>query len=400
MDDTVSAFGVIVNVDGYAPDALVAHVGRIEALGFESVWITDLFGRDVYVTAGYLLANTRRIKIGSGIAPIYGRDATASAQAARTLDELYGGRFLHGLGLSHAAMAEARGHTWEDPIAKATAYVAEVREGRLLRPPLAGREVPVHLAAHGPKMLSGPARAADAVLTYMQTPRACAELRATVGPSVTVDLMMPCCLTTDEEIGRRMGRNALRIYLGLPAYQRLWRREGFTPADWADGGSDALIDTYMNWGDRDTITTRMRQCLDAGITNIIVSVAPSRRGDPESIWPLLEAVARAGPRPAARRPTSRRPDDGRRPPRASRVAAQVADRGRQRLDGRVPRLRVRAALATASPKSSNACCTADAGRSGAQRAAPPGRPRRRGPRPSRRPAGRAGSSPACAGRGR
>jgi len=291
MDDTVSAFGVIVNVDGYAPDALVAHVGRIEAFGFESVWITDLFGRDVYVTAGYLLANTRRIKIGSGIAPIYGRDATASAQAARTLDELYGGRFLHGLGLSHAAMAEARGHTWEDPIAKATAYVAEVREGRLLRPPLAGREVPVHLAAHGPKMLSGPARAADAVLTYMQTPRACAELRATVGPSVPVDLMMPCCLTTDEEIGRRMGRNALRIYLGLPAYQRLWRREGFTPADWADGGSDALIDTYMNWGDRDTITTHMRQCLDAGITNIIVSAAPSRRGDPESIWPLLEAVA-------------------------------------------------------------------------------------------------------------
>ena len=216
MDDTVSAFGVIVNVDGYTPDALVAHVGRIEALGFESVWITDLFGRDVYVTAGYLLANTRRIKIGSGIAPIYGRDATASAQAARTLDELYGGRFLHGLGLSHAAMAEARGHTWEDPIAKATAYVAEVREGRLLRPPLAGREVPVHLAAHGPKMLSGPARAADAVLTYMQTPRACAEFARHGRPerdSRSDDAVLP-----DDRRGDRTAHGPQRAaHLSRPA---------------------------------------------------------------------------------------------------------------------------------------------------------------------------------------
>ena len=81
MNDAVSAYGVIVNVDGYAPDALVAHIRRIEDLGFESVWITDMFGRDVYLTAGYLLANTERIKVGSGIAPIYGRDATAGAQA-------------------------------------------------------------------------------------------------------------------------------------------------------------------------------------------------------------------------------------------------------------------------------------------------------------------------------
>ena len=58
MDEAVTAFGVIVNVDGFAPDTLVAHIRRIEALGFDSVWITDMFGRDVYVTAGFLLANT------------------------------------------------------------------------------------------------------------------------------------------------------------------------------------------------------------------------------------------------------------------------------------------------------------------------------------------------------
>jgi probable F420-dependent oxidoreductase len=291
VDDAVSAYGVIVNVDGYPLDELVAHIRRIEALGYESVWITDLFGRDVFVTAGYLLSRTERITVGSGIVPIYGRDATAAAQAARTLDEMHPGRFILGLGLSHPMLAEARGHTWQEPVATATAYVGDARRAALLRPPLAGREVPVYLAAHGPKMVAGPARVADGVLTYMQTPRSCGEIRETVGPDAVVDLMLPCCLTTDAEIGRRMGRNALRIYLSLPAYQRLWRREGFAPQDWADGGSDALVDTYVNWGDLAAITTRVRRYLDAGVSNVIVSAAPSRRGDPASVWPLLEALA-------------------------------------------------------------------------------------------------------------
>lgn len=285
--------GVIVNVDQFSPDGLVDHVRRLEALGYDSVWITDMAGRDVYVTAAHMLAHSERIKVASGIAQVYGRDALASAQAARTLADLYGRRFLHGLGLSHKFFAEARGLVWEDPVAKATAYVPAVREGALLRPPVAGQQVPVYLAAHGPKMVAAAAQVADGILTYMQTPRSVGEIRATIGPDKVLNLVLPCCLTTDEATGRHMGRNALRIYLPLPAYQRLWRREGFDATDWAEPGSDRLIDTYVTWGDLDTITARMRSYLGAGATTLIVSSAPSQRGNPASVWGLLEALAPA-----------------------------------------------------------------------------------------------------------
>ena len=101
--------GLIVAADMMSPADLVDYVQRLEALGYESVWIPDMFGREIYVTAGHLLAHTSTIKVGSGIAHVYGRDAIASAQAARTLSELSGGRFIHGLGISHPPAAELRG---------------------------------------------------------------------------------------------------------------------------------------------------------------------------------------------------------------------------------------------------------------------------------------------------
>ncbi len=107
--------GVIVPADMMSPGDLVDYVRRLEALGYDSVWIPDMFGREIYVTCGYLLDNTTTIKVASGIAHVYGRDAIASAQAARTLSELSGGRFIHGVGISHPPAAELRGLTWEPP---------------------------------------------------------------------------------------------------------------------------------------------------------------------------------------------------------------------------------------------------------------------------------------------
>ena len=85
---TTGVGGVIVAADMMAPGELVEYVQRLESLGYDSVWIPDMFGREIYVTAAHLLANTTTIRVGSGIAHVYGRDAIASAQAARTLAEL------------------------------------------------------------------------------------------------------------------------------------------------------------------------------------------------------------------------------------------------------------------------------------------------------------------------
>ena len=108
--------GVIVAADTMSPTALVAYVQQLETLGYDSVWIPDMFGREIYVTAGYLLSNTTTMKVATGIAHVYGRDAIATAQAARTLSELSDGRFILGLGISHPPAAELRGLTWQPPI--------------------------------------------------------------------------------------------------------------------------------------------------------------------------------------------------------------------------------------------------------------------------------------------
>ena len=75
---------VMTPADFFGPQQLVDRAKYLERLGYE-MWIADIFGREVYVTAGFILANTTRIKVATGIAHIYGRDAIASAQAARTL---------------------------------------------------------------------------------------------------------------------------------------------------------------------------------------------------------------------------------------------------------------------------------------------------------------------------
>ena len=63
-------------------------------------------GREALTNAGLLLARTSRIVVATGIANIYARDAMAMAAAQKTLAEAYPGRFLLGLGVSHAPLVE------------------------------------------------------------------------------------------------------------------------------------------------------------------------------------------------------------------------------------------------------------------------------------------------------
>lgn len=283
--------GVIVPADMFRPDDLVAHVQRLEELGYETAWITDMFGRHIYVTAAHLLAATRRLRVGTGIAHIYGRDAVDSAQAARTLAELSGGRFVHGLGVSHPIAAEMRGLVWEPPVAKSRAYLQAMRGELPLSTAAPDPQVPLYLAAHGPKMLAVAAELADGAMSYMQTPDGCAAARTILGPTKALNVVVPSCITTDAAVGRAMGRRALAMYLPLPAYHRVWRTDGFDETDWASPGSDRLIDRYYNWGSEADVTARMQALVDAGATSIIVGASPNDPEDRESVWQTLEALA-------------------------------------------------------------------------------------------------------------
>ena len=288
--------GVIVAADTMELPDLVAYVQRLESLGYDSVWIPDMFGREIYVTAGHLLAHTSTIQVATGIAHIYGRDAIATAQAARTLAELSDGRFVLGLGVSHPPAAELRGLVWEPPIETTRAYLSEVRtamRGGLLHTPKDPPPTPILLAAHGPKMMQVAADLADGANTYMQPPEHTASARETLGPDKELSVVLPCVMTTDAEAARAAGRRALHIYLPLPAYHRQWRAFGFDESDWTDRASDRLVDAYVAWGVADAIRARIDEHVAAGATQIQLSANQHERGATGPPYDLLEALAPA-----------------------------------------------------------------------------------------------------------
>ena len=276
--------------DHLSPQGIIEHARNCEALGYDAIWITDVFGREIYVTAGWILSHTTTLKVATGIAHIYGRDHIASVQAARTLSELSGGRFIQGVGVSHPVASQMRGVAWEDPVVKARTYIQAMRGPTPVHTPAQAPPVPIYLAAHGPKMLAVAAEVADGANTYMQTPESVQEARRILGPDKVLNFLMPTCLTTDPAAGRAAGRRAISIYLPLPAYQRVWARAGFGPSDWADGGSDRLVDTYTTWGDLDTIRTRLESYKAAGASHIVLgpNSDPARPG---SAAELLSALA-------------------------------------------------------------------------------------------------------------
>ncbi len=159
---------------------------RVEALGYESVWVTHGLGRDSFLVLAAYGAATTRLGLGVGVVPIYPRHPVAMAQAALTLAEATGGRFTLGIGVSHRAMIEGMlGLALDAPLAVMREYVAVLRgalgagadfEGRHFRVrwslALPERPVPprIHLAALTRKMLELAGEIADGAILWLCPP--------------------------------------------------------------------------------------------------------------------------------------------------------------------------------------------------------------------------------------
>src|ERR1017187_3039392 len=114
------------------PAAKAQETAReLEELGYGALWFGEAAGREALSNAGILLGGTKRIVVAPGIANIYARDAVAMASGQKTLAEAYPNRFLLGLGVSHAPLAEQlRGHRYEKPVATMRAYLDARSEER------------------------------------------------------------------------------------------------------------------------------------------------------------------------------------------------------------------------------------------------------------------------------
>ena len=278
--------GVLFNTDRLERADFVRYAQRIDELGFESLWLPELFTRDPYAAAGYLLARTERVKLASGIANVYGRDPLATVSGAATLQEMSEGRFILGLGVSNAGLNQARGHAWENPVHKLEAYLTAMRAVKLTSPQ---PDVPVHVAAHGPRMLAKAAELADGANTYLMPPAHVEQARAALGKDAALNTMLFCLLDPDPDSARATVRKASAYYMSLDYYHRAWRGLGYTDDDFADGGSDRLIDAISAWGTIEQVRQRIQKQYDLGATRVVVIPLGAGMGGQPS-WPLLEAL--------------------------------------------------------------------------------------------------------------
>src|SRR6476659_8272121 len=113
---------------GRSFDEAIERLKLAESLGYESAYVTHIAGREsLTVVTAYALA-TSRIRVGTGVVPIYTRTPATMAQTAATIDEISGGRLNLGLGVSHRPVVEGWfGQTIDKPVAEMKEYVAIVR---------------------------------------------------------------------------------------------------------------------------------------------------------------------------------------------------------------------------------------------------------------------------------
>jgi probable F420-dependent oxidoreductase len=250
---------------GGAPD-IAAFAATVERLGFASLWYPEGPGYESFTSAGYLLAHTKTLQIGSSIASIYARDAFASRRGMLGLNRLYGDRFILGLGVSHVPLVQGlRGHTYEKPVPAMRAYLASLAKGEA-----DAGAWPVCIAALGPLMLKVAAELTQGAVTYNVTPRHTADAAKILGSDKALVVEQKVTLETDPARARALGRADLARYMVLENYRNAWLRMGFTEADLANGGSDTFIDAMVLWGNAAKVKEGLRAHFTAGATQVAI----------------------------------------------------------------------------------------------------------------------------------
>ena len=280
------------NLDLVPSSQAVEHVDELDELGFGAVWFPEAFGREALTNAALLLRGGTDIVVATGIASIWARDAMAAAAAHRTVSEAYPGRFLLGLGVSHQPMVEAvRGHDYTKPYSAMAAYL----DGMDAAPFMAAApsvEPERVLAALGPRMLALARDRAAGAHPYFVPPEHTAEARAVLGDGPLLAVEQAVVLEADPAKAREIARSHTRTYTGLPNYVGNLRRldSSLTEDDFADSGSDRVVDRIVAWGDIDAVLARVQRHLEAGADHVCIQVVSDSLEVPIQAWRDLSAA--------------------------------------------------------------------------------------------------------------
>ncbi|GAB2846302.1 LLM class F420-dependent oxidoreductase [Actinoallomurus bryophytorum] len=257
--------------DRRAADGVREAAAELEELGYDAIW---LGGSPGVRHAAPLLEATERIVVATGILNIWEYEPAEVAEEQTALAERHPGRFLLGLGASHAALVKG----YRKPYSMMVDYLdrldaaGSAKEHRVL-------------AALGPRMLTLSRDRAAGAHPYLITPEHTATAREILGPDSLLAPEVKVVLETDPERARAAARGHLAIYLGMPNYTGNLLRLGFVDDDFRDGGSDRLIDATFAWGDMEAIRARLAAHREAGADQLVVQVVTGDQvAMPRSQW--------------------------------------------------------------------------------------------------------------------
>jgi probable F420-dependent oxidoreductase len=246
-----------------ADDPTVDPAAELESLGYGALWASGGFDPGLSPVYGQLLASTKRMAVASGIVSMWTGAPGDVGPAVAELESRFPGRFLFGIGASHAAVVGDYARPYSHMVAYLDALDA-------LPTP-----VPVErraLAALGNLMLELAAQRAAGAHPYFVPLEHTVRARFILGPVPLLAPEVAVVLETDPAAARALAREYASLYLSLPNYTQNLRTFGYGDEDIDDGGSDRLIDAVIPWGSATTIAARIREHHDAGADHVCLQV--------------------------------------------------------------------------------------------------------------------------------
>ncbi|MFE6096910.1 LLM class F420-dependent oxidoreductase [Streptomyces massasporeus] len=282
LKETVGRYGIwSAGLRSEDPDRraeLAEAAAELEELGYGAVW---LGGNSSAANAAPLIEATSNLTVGTSIQSIWQHEPDAAATAFADLESAHPGRFLLGLGVSHAKRVEQ--------YARPYSALVEHLDG------LDAAGVPAErrlLAALGPKSLRLARDRAAGSIPYLVTPEHTAHAREILGEAPLLAPELGVVPETDPDRARALAREFLELYLPLPNYTNNFLRHGFTEDDLKDGGSDRLVDALFAWGDDAAIRTKIDAFFEAGADHVALQVVSDEPRDalPRKAWRDLAAL--------------------------------------------------------------------------------------------------------------
>lgn len=269
----VGTVGIWTGQLEFQPAAAAREVAaELDELGYGALWVPEAVGREAISHASLLLDASKRIVVATGVANIYNRTPAAAAYAQRLLADDSGGRFLLGLGVSHGPMVEGMlNQSWSKPYSRMVEYL-DAMDGAFTVSPAPAEDAPRVLAALGPRMLALAADRSWGALTYFVPVEHAAVAREHLGTGPMLMVEQAAVLSTDAAVARDAARKHMQMYLTLPNYVNNLRRLGWGDDDFTGGGSDALVDALVAWGDASAIAARIAAQHEAGADHVCVQV--------------------------------------------------------------------------------------------------------------------------------